>query len=58
MLQAMHTLKYYYWVSNPKDRSGIIPKGVGRCSNNTCRFLEKIYSRKYRIVVAVNAVVY
>ena len=29
VLQAMHTLKYYYWVSNPKDRSGIVPKGVG-----------------------------
>ena len=29
VLQTMHTLKFYYWVVNPKDRSGIIPKGVG-----------------------------
>lgn len=29
VLLAMHTLKYYYWVVNPQDRSGIIPKGLG-----------------------------
>lgn len=29
VLQVMHTLKYYYWVINPQDRSGIIPKGLG-----------------------------
>ncbi|XP_053400196.1 neurobeachin-like isoform X2 [Mercenaria mercenaria] len=28
VLQTMHTLKYYYWVVNPKDRSGITPKAV------------------------------
>ncbi|KAM4585354.1 lipopolysaccharide-responsive and beige-like anchor protein isoform 3-T3 [Odontesthes bonariensis] len=28
VLQVMHTLKYYYWVSNPQDRSGVIPKGL------------------------------
>ena len=28
VLQTMHTLKYYYWVVNPKDRSGLTPKGV------------------------------
>ncbi|XP_026159212.1 lipopolysaccharide-responsive and beige-like anchor protein isoform X3 [Mastacembelus armatus] len=28
VLQVMHTLKYYYWVVNPQDRSGIIPKGL------------------------------
>ncbi|XP_067355901.1 lipopolysaccharide-responsive and beige-like anchor protein isoform X4 [Channa argus] len=28
VLQVMHTLKYYYWVINPQDRSGIIPKGL------------------------------
>ncbi|KAL3880049.1 hypothetical protein ACJMK2_032321, partial [Sinanodonta woodiana] len=28
VLQTMHTLKYYYWVVNPKDRSGITPKGA------------------------------
>lgn len=30
VLQIMHTLKYYYWVVNPQDRSGIIPKGLGK----------------------------
>lgn len=29
VLQIMHTLKYYYWVINPQDRSGVIPKGLG-----------------------------
>uniref|UniRef100_A0A2D4IUW4 DUF4704 domain-containing protein n=2 Tax=Micrurus lemniscatus lemniscatus TaxID=129467 RepID=A0A2D4IUW4_MICLE len=29
VLLAMHTLKYYYWVVNPQDRSGITPKGLG-----------------------------
>uniref|UniRef100_A0A4W6EV96 LPS responsive beige-like anchor protein n=1 Tax=Lates calcarifer TaxID=8187 RepID=A0A4W6EV96_LATCA len=28
VLQVMHTLKYYYWVVNPQDRSGVIPKGL------------------------------
>ncbi|XP_064636479.1 neurobeachin-like isoform X3 [Lineus longissimus] len=28
VLQTMHSLKYYYWIVNPKDRSGIMPKGV------------------------------
>ncbi|KAM4751288.1 lipopolysaccharide-responsive and beige-like anchor protein isoform 4-T4 [Anableps anableps] len=28
VLQVMHTLKYYYWVVNPHDRSGVAPKGV------------------------------
>uniref|UniRef100_A0A8C8VDW1 Lipopolysaccharide-responsive and beige-like anchor protein n=1 Tax=Pelusios castaneus TaxID=367368 RepID=A0A8C8VDW1_9SAUR len=28
VLLVMHTLKYYYWVVNPQDRSGITPKGV------------------------------
>ncbi|XP_069195575.1 neurobeachin [Procambarus clarkii] len=28
VLQTMHTLKYYYWVVNPRDRSGINPKGL------------------------------
>ncbi|KAK7929463.1 hypothetical protein WMY93_005858 [Mugilogobius chulae] len=28
VLQVMHTLKYYYWVLNPQDRSGVIPKGT------------------------------
>lgn len=29
VLQVMHTLKYYYWVVNPQDRSGVLPKGLG-----------------------------
>ncbi|KFO91693.1 Lipopolysaccharide-responsive and beige-like anchor protein, partial [Buceros rhinoceros silvestris] len=28
VLLVMHTLKYYYWVVNPQDRSGITPKGM------------------------------
>ncbi|XP_077156234.1 lipopolysaccharide-responsive and beige-like anchor protein isoform X2 [Paroedura picta] len=28
VLLAMHTLKFYYWVVNPQDRSGIVPKGL------------------------------
>ncbi|KAK1792795.1 hypothetical protein P4O66_012708 [Electrophorus voltai] len=28
VLQVMHTLKYFYWVVNPQDRSGIVPKGL------------------------------
>nr|XP_055219290.1 neurobeachin-like isoform X2 [Gorilla gorilla gorilla]XP_055219291.1 neurobeachin-like isoform X2 [Gorilla gorilla gorilla]XP_055219292.1 neurobeachin-like isoform X2 [Gorilla gorilla gorilla] len=29
VLKIMHTLKYYYWVINPADSSGITPKGLG-----------------------------
>ncbi|GFR89629.1 neurobeachin [Elysia marginata] len=28
VLQTMHSLKYYYWVVNPLDRSGVQPKGL------------------------------
>lgn len=28
VLQTMHTLKYYYWVLNPRNKSGITPKGL------------------------------
>jgi neurobeachin len=28
VLQTVHTLKYYYWVVNPRMKSGIIPKGT------------------------------
>lgn len=28
VLQTMHTLKYYYWIVNPRDKSGINPKGL------------------------------
>lgn len=33
VLQVMHTLKYYYWVVNPQDRSGVLPKGLGKGSD-------------------------
>lgn len=33
VLQVMHTLKFYYWVINPQDRSGVIPKGLGESSH-------------------------
>nr|CAD7455504.1 unnamed protein product [Timema tahoe] len=29
VLQTVHTLKYYYWVTNPRGKSGITPKGLG-----------------------------
>lgn len=32
VLLVMHTLKYYYWVVNPQDRSGITPEGIGTYS--------------------------
>lgn len=32
VLQTVHTLKYYYWVANPRTKSGIIPKGLGECA--------------------------
>ncbi|XP_069834775.1 lipopolysaccharide-responsive and beige-like anchor protein isoform X2 [Dendropsophus ebraccatus] len=28
VLLVMHTLKYYYWIVNPQDRSGIVAKGL------------------------------
>ncbi|KAM4053027.1 lipopolysaccharide-responsive and beige-like anchor protein isoform 2-T2 [Anomaloglossus baeobatrachus] len=28
VLLVVHTLKYFYWIVNPQDRSGIIPKGL------------------------------
>lgn len=30
VLQTVHTLKYYYWVINPRTKSGITPKGLGK----------------------------
>ncbi len=30
VLQTMHTIKYYYWITNPKELSGITPKGTGK----------------------------
>lgn len=28
VLQTVHTLKFYYWVANPRAKSGITPKGL------------------------------
>ena len=28
VLQTMHTLKYYYWIVDPRDVTGIVPKGT------------------------------
>jgi len=33
VLQTVHTLKYYYWVVNPRNKSGIMPKGLGKYTN-------------------------
>ena len=37
VLQTVHTLKYYYWVVNPRAKSGITPKGLGEL-NKTFHF--------------------
>ena len=29
VLQTLHTLKYYYWVVSPKEKSGVTPKAAG-----------------------------
>lgn len=39
VLQLMHTLKYYYWVVNPADGSGIVPKGLGEHIYNILVFV-------------------
>lgn len=33
VLQTVHTLKFYYWVVNPRAKSGIVPKGLGELSD-------------------------
>ena len=30
VLQTMHTLKFYYWIVDPQELSGIVPKGKGK----------------------------
>lgn len=39
VLQIMHTLKYYYWVINPQDRSGVVPKGLGESAHKIRKLL-------------------
>lgn len=43
VLQLMHTLKYYYWVANPADSSGITPKGLGKCKRKMYCFHMNTY---------------
>lgn len=42
VLQVMHTLKYYYWVSNPQDRSGVIPKGLGEGARKMQKYIYNV----------------
>ncbi|XP_075889221.1 lipopolysaccharide-responsive and beige-like anchor protein isoform X3 [Nelusetta ayraudi] len=45
VLQIMHTLKYYYWVVNPQDRSGVVPKGLeGLGLHLSSRFVPVMFS--------------
>ncbi|XP_075923575.1 neurobeachin isoform X4 [Petromyzon marinus] len=32
-IQVLHTLKHYYWLVNPMDRSGTVPRGLGEKSS-------------------------
>jgi hypothetical protein len=32
VVQMLHALKYYYWVVDPRARSGFAPKGLGKNS--------------------------
>lgn len=47
VLQVMHTLKYFYWVVNPLDRSGISPKGLGKSEATSQHFIR---SEKIRVM--------
>lgn len=38
VLQTMHTLKHYYWIQDPREASGITPKGLGE---SDCNAIEK-----------------
>ena len=39
VLQTMHTLKYYYWIVDPRDLTGITPKGTGNSIIENVNFL-------------------
>lgn len=51
VLQLMHTLKYYYWVVNPADSSGITPKGLGKCNPLERKYKHFFYRKVYDINV-------
>ena len=40
VITTLHTIKYFYWIVNPADRSGIAPKGVGNSLWNTSKTSE------------------
>lgn len=48
VLQTVHTLKFYYWVVNPRAKSGIIPKGLGKCSPHTLSY--RRFAQDFRII--------
>ena len=53
VIQTMHTIKYYYWVINPANRSGIVPKGIGQCDvvvSGVCRMNEVNARLRARLV--------
>lgn len=41
VLQTMHTLKYYYWVVNPREKSAITPKGLGKSNKQPLLFMKR-----------------
>ena len=42
VLQTMHTLKYYYWIVDPRDVTGIVPKGTGKFVMNVDVLLNEV----------------
>ena len=48
VIQTLHTLKYYYWVVNPLDRSGLVAKGVGTCMTSHARTV-----RLWRVLLCI-----
>lgn len=44
VLQTVHTLKYYYWVVNPRAKSGITPKGLGEFDCKPTVGLSSVFS--------------
>lgn len=55
VLQTVHTLKYYYWVANPRGKSGITPKGMGESPRSLKgSFLSDIHSDTKQIAHKIN----
>lgn len=53
VLQTVHTLKYYYWVVNPRAKSGITPKGLGK---NCAIYLFAKFKKKYKNIILIRFV--